>query len=400
MSTESDSHDDQPVHPRALNSNSARIEPFDWYKDMRATSPIRYDERREVWDVFDYETISEILMDPNTFSSERNEDRDGAPSMLSSDPPKHTELRTPVADFFTGNAVAPLAPKIRRTADSLLKDVVDKGEMDVVWDYAYQLPIMTIADLLGVPPADREKFKTWSDTVVTSGQLANRDASEVDAQQTTVVDEMDEYFRTVIETRRTDPQDDLISKVLMEEDRGQSLTTDELLVLFRLLLIAGNVTTTNLITNGVWCFTNHDVISAVRHDEELRKLATEEVLRYRSPVQRTSRIALEDTKINGHQISKGEQIVTWIGSANRDEDVFEDSGSFIPDRKPNPHMAFGRGIHICLGAPLARLEAQIAFDVLFDHIENVSLVDMEYEPLPSTFLYGVRNLPITFDQRT
>lgn len=386
--------------PAELASRAAQLEPFAWYRRMRAESPVHYDERRDVWDVFPYETISEILLDEETFSSDRNPDEvDRYPSMLSADPPQHTKLRSPVEEFFTPSAVASLASEVRSTTEALLDDAVDGGRMDIVSALAYPLPIATIAALLGVPREDRDRFKEWSDTVIAGPQLTGGDQDRLDDRQREAGQALVDYFGTVVERRRRAPQDDLISEVLVDDEHGRALSDEELLGLFRLLLVAGNVTTTNLITNAVWCFTNWGCIDELRGDEDRLRAAIEEVLRYRSPVQRTSRIALEDTEIAGRHVEEGDQVVTWLGSANRDPDRFDEPDRFIPDRSPNPHLAFGRGIHFCLGAPLARMEARIALSMLLDRIENLKLVDIDHQPVASTFIYGVRRLPITFDVR-
>lgn len=380
--------------PAALSSREAMLEPFEWYAEKRREHPLDYDDDRGCWDVFGYEEVAAILTDHETFSSDRS--AGGAPSsMLSSDPPVHTKLREPVEEFFEPGAVQPLTDDIRATATELLDESLTGGEFDVVSGLAYKLPITTIADLLGVPQGDREQFKRWSDAAVAS-PLLTEDQRTFDPE--TGIMEIGGYFLEIIRKRRANPRDDLISDVVTDDEVAQTLTDEELVRLFILLLIAGNITTTNLITNAVWCLATHDLVQPVR-DDDLLPSAIEETLRYRSPVQRTSRIATEDVEIAGREIVEGDLLACWIGAANRDPEQFDDPDAFVPDRSPNPHLSFGRGIHFCLGAPLARLEAQIALEELLDRVADVHLVDEPYEPIGSTFIYGVQSLPVEVELR-
>lgn len=386
-----------PAYPLALQDRSAKLAPFDWYREMREESPVRYDEHRGAWDAFRYETVESILRDHERFSSARNPGDDGPPSMLSSDPPTHTRLRSPVEGRFAPGAVTELEPAIRDLAQSLVDEAVaGENRLDVVEDVARWLPTMTIAELLGVPPAERERFKEWSDTLVAGPQLTGGDRAGLRERQESAAAEMRTYFEAVLERRAVEPRDDLVSHLVQET--SEELSTPERRGIVQLLLIAGNVTTTNLIANAVWTFVEQGVVEDVAADEELRESAIEEVLRYRSPVQWTNRIATEQVEIEGHTIKAGDSIRTWIGAANRDPAVFDDPETFRPDRSPNPHLAFGQGIHFCLGAALARLEARVALSTLFDRIHAVELVDIDYRPVASTFLYGVQRLPLIYER--
>lgn len=387
-----------PAFPLALQNRVSRLAPFDWYREMRQTAPVRYDEHRGEWDVFRYETVESILRDPERFSSARNPDDGGPASMLSSDPPVHTRLRSPTEGAFAPGEVAALEPEIRDLAERLVDEAVaGERRLDVVEDLARWLPTMTIAALLGVPPAERERFKEWSDTLVAGPQLTGGDHEGLAERQRVAQREMREYFGEVLDRRSVEPKDDLVSHLLREAE--DDLTRPELRGVVQLLLVAGNVTTTNLIANAVWCLANQDAIRKVRADEAGLESAIEEVLRYRSPVQWTSRIATEPVEIEGHMIDEGETIRTWLGAANRDPAVFDEPDRFVPDRAPNPHLAFGQGIHFCLGAALARLETRIALSTLLERIEAVELVETAYEPVAGTFLYGLQHLPITYRRR-
>lgn len=387
-----------PPYPAALSDPDAQIAPFEWYREMQRESPVRYDERRGAWDVFRHETVDSILRDHERFSSARETATDGPPSMLSSDPPRHTRLRSPVEGRFAPDTVGDLEPEIRRMTDDLLDDALaGEARMDVVDDLARWLPMVTIAALLGVPPEERATFKEWSDTIVAGPQLTGGDRDQLRSRQQAAIDAMQEYLADVMARRAEEPRDDLISDVLAAA--GEDLSTAEIRGILQLLLIAGNVTTTNLIANAVWCFATEDVDAGIRRDGAALETAVEEVLRYRSPVQWTTRIATESLEVEGHEIAEGARIRTWIGAANRDPAVFDEPATFRPDRSPNDHLAFGRGIHFCLGAALARLEARVALAALFERVENPRLLDAPAAPVASPFLYGVQELPIGFDRR-
>ena len=210
------------------------------------------------------------------------------------------------------------------------------------------------------------------------------------------------YFLTQLEDRRQTPQNDLLTTIATEEGEGGQLSQREALGMCMLLLIAGNITTTHLITNAVRCFDEHetDLFAPLAEDEQALTTALEEVLRYRSPVQAMTRVALEDVELAGETLEAGDGIVVWLGAANRDERQFPDADTFIPDRSPNQHLGFGHGIHYCLGAPLARLEAKVALDELTDRLSAIDIADSDLTPVRSSFIYGVESLPIRFEGQT
>lgn len=391
--------------PRALADRRAKREPFGWYRRMHESGGIRYDDERNCWDVFSYDAVSTVLADAETYSSvtapEGN--RGGLPSMLSADPPKHTELRGPVEEFFQPGAVRPLAPEIRDTTGSLLDEAEAEGRddrLDVVDDLAWPLPIHTIAALLGVPAEDRVQFKAWSDAVVAGPQLTDGDRRELESQRQDAALSLADYFAEVCDERRDDPGDDLVSQVLVATD----LSDMEVLGLFRLLLIAGNVTTTNLITNTLWCLADAGLIAEVRDtDRDSQRTdriddAIEEALRYRSPVQRTVRRATQETELLGRRIDPDDRLSVWLGAANRDPERFDSPDAFDLDRSPNPHVAFGRGIHVCLGAPLARLEARIALDAALARYATIDRIGSDPDPVASPFIYGVQEFPVAVER--
>ncbi len=392
------------AQPDALSTQEAQLDPFPWYREMREESPIRYDEDRECWDVFRYDDVQGVLHNAEEFSSERPLTAQGEneiegmalETMLNTDPPRHDELRKVVDDPFKPGAVKHLAPHIKDITNEYINAVVDDGEMDIVADLATPLPVTVIAELIGVPADDREQFKQWSDTIVEGPGAATVSAETVREEQLQAQSEMATYFTDLIEQRQEDPRDDLISEVIHAEVEGATLSEGETLGFLALLLIAGNVTTTNLITNAVRCFaTLPDGIESVRDNASL-ELAIEEVLRYQSPIQAVSRIAATDTQLGDHDVKAGDRVVAWNGAANHDGDQFDDPDTFVPDRSPNQHLAFGSGVHYCLGLHLARLEARTALSTLFDRFETMQVSETELQPVGSSFLYGVQRLLVQF----
>lgn len=370
------------------------LNPFDWYRAMRESEPVAFNASRGVWSAFRYDDVRRVLSDYATFSSARGGPGANNPlgaSIISSDPPRHRQLRALVTQAFTPRTVAQLEPRIEAIVTELLDPVADKGEMDVVGDFAYPLPVIVIAELLGIPTADRDQFKQWSDAIVAGPHAAGMGGRDPQA-------EMSVYFRRLIEQRRSEPRGDLISALLDAQIEGQHLNEMELLGFCILLLVAGNETTTNLISNAVLCFDDHpDALAQVRERPELLPSAIEEALRYRSPVQSMFRFVVTDTELGGRAVPAGSFMVAWIGSANRDPDQFPDPDRFDVERSPNRHLAFGQGIHFCLGAPLARLEARVALAALLDRMPHLQRVrDMPLEPMPSSIVYGVKRLPVTF----
>jgi cytochrome P450 len=304
------------------------------------------------------------------------------------DPPRHRQLRNLVTQAFTPRSVAQLSERITAIVNQLLEQVAATGRMDIIDDLAYPLPVIVIAELLGIPHADRERFKVWSDAVVGATYPEDGDPQA----------EMSEYFLDMIAQRSREPKDDLISALLDAQIDGQHLNQRELLGFCILLLVAGNETTTNLIGNAILCFDEHpEVMEQLRAEPALVPGAVEEVLRYRSPVQFMYRRTVANTTIRDQEIRAGQMVLAWIGSANRDEAQFPNPDSFDIRRTPNRHIAFGHGIHFCLGAPLARLEAKIVLTMLLERFHEIKRVPgVALEATGSDIVYGVKHLPITF----
>jgi cytochrome P450 len=366
------------------------LDPFPWYTMMRESAPVFLDPRRQSWSVFKYNDVQRVLSEHSVFSSQFDSSGPLDASIISMDPPRHRQLRSLVTLAFTPRTIARLEPRIAEIVNELLDRVVTQGSMDVINDLATPLPVTVIAELLGIPLADRESFKLWSDQFVGAAPSSGKDPQRA----------MSDYFRWVIEQRRKEPQDDLISALLAAQIDGKHLTERELMGFCVLLLVAGNETTTHLIGNAIWCFDDHpEAWAELRANPALLPGAIEEVLRYRSPVKLMFRVATKDTRIGDKDIAEGSGVAAWIGSADRDEDQFPNAGIFDIHRTPNRHLAFGHGIHFCLGAPLARLESKVTLGIMLDRFATIRRNrEIELEPVGAFILHGLKSLPVVFKQ--
>ena len=385
-----------------------RRQPYAFYAAMRRDRPVARDEAHGLWAVYCYDDVRRVLTDYHAFSSEmrRSNDRQVAPavrllrgnSLLGTDPPRHRQLRDLVSRAFTPRAVASLEPRIAQITDELLDRVIGTGSMDLVRDLADPLPVTVIAEMLGIPAQERATFKRWSDDLVgESAELYDQGVAEEQTRRQNSIEAMNQYFCRIIAERRVHPRDDLISGLVQAEIEGQRLSDDDLLAFCDLLLIAGNVTTTNLLGNAVLCLLEHpDQFARLRADRRLLPSAIEETLRYESPVQAVTRVTTTDVELQGQTVPAGSPIVAFIGSANRDEAIFPDPDRFDVAREPNPHLAFGAGIHFCLGAPLARLESRVALRILFERVHDIELADTQEVEYTKGFLHGVTRLPLRF----
>jgi len=315
-------------------------------------------------------------------------------NMLDLDQPDHTRLRALVHKGFTPSLVEQMRGRVQSLADELLDKVASKGEMDLIADYALPLPMTIITEILGVPTEDRHKFHKWSQAVVS---LSSPNAT---VRVIPSVWMFIRYLRRFFKVRRRDPRDDMASALIQAEEAGDKLNEDELLAMVFLLLIAGHETTVNLIGSGVLALLEHpSQLDKLRAEPTLMKSAVEELLRYTSPVfMTTERYAREDVTLHGMTIPRGEMTLGVIGSANRDETVFEQPDTLDITREPNRHLSFGQGIHFCLGAPLARMEAQIAVGTLLRRMPELRL-KVSPDSLrwrPSMILRGLDSLPVMF----
>ena len=352
--------------------------------------------------LFDYESAKRALNDHDALSSAVSPPTAKTSQwLIFSDPPRHTKLRALIMNAFTPRAVANLEPRIRKLSRELMDRKIEERQMELVEDFSVPLPLMVIAEMLGAPVADWPQFRRWSDVIMgliytlSGGEQGERAISNFVAVHT----EMSGYLADLIEQRRAAPKDDLLGRLVEAEIDGERLTEEEVLGFFQLLLLAGHETTTNLIDNSILCLIeNPDQLARLRAQPDLLPLAIEEVLRYRSPVQAMFRLTRREVELQGQTIPAGRLVLAIIGSANRDPKQFSDPDRFDITRDPNPHIAFGHGIHFCVGAPLSRLEAKIALTHFLERVKSFELgSDEPWEPRAAFHVHGPARLPIRFE---
>ena len=390
----------------AYNPLSERMaqNPYPAYAALHRRSPVHRSRLMNAWLFARHADADAILRDHRRFASDPRKgsltrrQRAMLPpaeelTMLLLDPPDHTRLRGLVNKAFTARAVDALEDRIRAILASLLDAIEDPGGFDLMEAVARPLPTIVVAEMLGVPAADRDRFRTWSaqrarllePTVSARERAAAQDASSG----------FDAYFREIAAARRREPRDDLLSAIVQAEDAGDRLSERETLNMLRLLVIAGHETTTNLIGNGMLALLRHpEQLRRLREDPGLIPSAVEELLRFDSPVQATFRRALADCEAGGVEIGKRDNVVVLIGAANRDPEAFADPDRLDVGRAPCPHLSFGRGIHHCLGVVLARLEARIVFETLLERFGDIALLDARPRFRGGVVLRGLRSLPL------
>jgi cytochrome P450 len=380
-------------------SDDMRRSPYPIYDQLRSASPVFHvPPPFDAWLIFDYEGVWRALNDHDAFSSK-------VPSppnwFIFFDPPRHTKQRGLIARAFTPRVVTNLEPFIRRLSRELLDAVVEGGAIDLVADYAAPLPMTVIAELLGMSGVDLPRFQRWSDGILKiSYTRSGVDTAAAALQEfRAVTAEMDAYLTDLIARRRAEPKDDLITRLVDAEVDGERLTPPEILGFFQLLVVGGQETTVNLISNAMLCFLEHpDQLARLQAAPDLLPAAIEEVLRYRSPLQWAMRTPRRDVELHGQVIPAGKLVLPMMGSANRDPKQFRDPNRFDVARDPNPHIAFGHGIHACLGAPLARLEARIALADLLERLTHIRRASAEpWPPRQVLNVHGPASLPIRFE---
>ncbi len=388
-----------PFDPKFL------ADPYRHYASLLAGPPRRVTMGLPAVLVARYADVVAVIRDHVRFSSVMpryaivsGADPLGAPTMPFSDPPVHSRLRSLVARDFSPRRIAALATRIQEITCRLLDENVIGGRFDAMSALADQLPVMIIAEMLGVPAEHHARFRAWSDAVASNN--ATTPGTPLDPEVRKAVTALREYFAHEIERRRADPGDDLISALVAAHDSAEALSTKELLAFVLLLLLAGNETTTNLIGNGLLELARNPAeYQRLRRDHTLIPSAVEEMLRYDSPVQTLMRFATMDTKVGGTPVEPGGLVAVLFGAANRDPAKFPEPERFNIARTPNDHVAFGEGIHFCLGAPLARLEARIAFETIVDRFTDLALAEPG-QPLSyrgSFFTRGLRELRLVVD---
>jgi cytochrome P450 len=374
---------------------------------LRESGPVhRIDMRMglPVWVVTRYDDVLAALSDPRLSNDPHNagaleETLRGdflSRSLIGTDPPEHTRLRRLVAKAFTARRVEGLRPRVQEIADALLDRITPRGSADLVGEFALPLPITVIGELLGVPEADRDRFRGWTDEMLDRPFDPGSDIARVTEGR----ERMHGYLSDLVAAKRTYPADDLLTDLVQASDEGERLDAQELLAMTFLLLIAGYVTTVSLVGNGTLALLRRpDQLERLRADPSLVPQAVEELLRFDGPVNPgLTRFALEDLEIGGVRIPRGDMVLLAIAAADRDPDRFPDPDRLDVGAADPGHLAFGHGIHYCLGAPLARLEGQVAFTALLARLPDLAL-DIPEDQLRWTgggVLRGLRQLPVTF----
>lgn len=376
--------------------DALRLNPFLMYRQLREKQPVFYNEARKWWELYRYDDILAVLNDTTRFSAERylppeNPISENLPtrSILNMDPPRHRQLRALINQAFAPRSVTQLTPRINELVNELLDAVTPWGQMDVVSNLAGQLPLRIINAMLGIPNEDIDRIK----------QMISKASTQAIDIRIPGFQELNEYFKQSIARHRAQPTDDQIDALLKARIEGTPLSERDIINFCVLLLFAGNETLTNLIGNAILCFDEHpNALREVQADLSLLPDALEEILRYLSPVQLLVRSTIEDTVIGGTPIKAGQMLFLLAGSANRDETQFPNPDTFDIRRTPNRHLAFGQGIHFCLGAPLAHVAAKITLTAMLQRFKNIQRVrDIPLKPSDNVFVYGVKSLPITFE---
>jgi len=372
-----------------------KFDPSAWYRYMRDTHPVHFDETMKMWYVFRNKDVQNASHDYQSFTAEGSKgDSYLGSSFLSMDPPRHRKYRTLVSQAFTPRSIARLEPRITTIVHKLLDAVASTGQMDLVADFAFPLPATVISELFGIPSTDHEYFKQMSDRTMAEIEMLTL-ITEFPAQH-----ELAAYLLPLIEQRRHTPGNDLISELVKAEVDGEKLSTYDIQATCVLVLLAGYETTTTLIGNALFCFTEQpEILEDLRANPDLMPAAIEEVLRYRPPVTGIPRFTRVDTRIGETTIPAGNMVNLQLASANRDERVFTDPERFDIRRADNQHVAFGYSIHHCLGAPLARLEARIALNALLARLPALRRdpdVTVQLTVGPGGFFQSTKQFPLLF----
>ena len=403
----------QDLNEVNITNPKFKADPFGFYKRLRDEAPVfrvALQANQSAWLVTRYDDVVEVLKDERfakdalrAMSAEQLAKLPWIPAMfrplgrnmLDVDPPDHTRLRNLVQQAFSPRLVERMRGRVADLSEEILDKVARRGRMDLIHDYALPIPTTIIAEMLGVPASDRHKFHRWSSAIMESTAKTSGMWRAIPP-----VFFFLRYLRKLVKSRRKHPRDDLSSALVQAHEANQGLSDSELLSMIFLLIIAGHETTVNLIGNGMLALLEHpDQLEKLRADPKLIKTAIEELLRFAAPVETaTERFALEDIELHGVRIAKGESVFAVIASANRDERQFSNPDALDITRDPNKHVSFGQGIHFCLGASLARLEAQVAVSMLLERTSELRLA-VGPEALvwrQGMVLRGLKALPVKF----
>lgn len=365
---------------------------------MRSNEPVYHDRTNDLWGLTRYDDVRAASLDPATFSNAQGTRPKWypMPMMIDCDPPVHTRRRKLVNAGFTPRRIAEMRERISKVCDEIIDDVCERGECDFVHDVAARLPLIMIADMLGIEAAHRSDLLRWSDDMMRSQGNPDPSGMEDAAKAFT---EYNDYMRLVIESRRaTGRSDDLIGILAHAEIDGDRLSDDDLIFETLLILIGGDETSRHVLSGGMLALQeNPDQLAALRDDRSRLTRAVEEMLRWVSPIQDMTRTMTREVTVRDTVLPEGAQVLLLYPSANRDEAVFDRASAFDIDRSPNPHMAFGLGTHFCLGNQLARLEIAVMFERLLDRLPDLHLVEGSDHPKhPSNFVCGLERLEVRF----
>ncbi|MEU2389710.1 cytochrome P450 [Streptomyces sp. NPDC007369] len=392
-----------PAPPSMADGGKAMLA---WLRTMRDEHPV-HEDQYGVFHVYRHADVLAVTSDPAVFSSDLSRLRPDSSALSEEilsviDPPLHRKLRSLVSQAFTLRTVADLEPRVTELAGQLLEKV-EGDEFDLVGDFAYPLPVIVIAELLGVPTEDRGLFRSWSDRMLSMQvddavemQFGDEAGEDYERLVKEPLKEMHAYLQRHVEDRRKAPGDDLLSRLVTAEIAGEKLTDRQIVEFGALLLMAGHVSTSMLLGNTVLCLEeNPGTAAALRADRSLIPGVIEEVLRMRPPITVAARVTTREVTVGGVTIPKDRMVMASLLSANHDERHVPDAEVFDPGRSPNPQLAFGHGIHYCLGGPLARLEGRIALEMLLDRFDDIRITPGAQYDFHREGLFGARSLPLT-----
>jgi cytochrome P450 len=392
-------------------------DPYPLFHRLQTEDPVHWCETWECWVLTRYDDVQQAHLNPHLSSDKTRAMMAMLPEALCTsvdalgqhlrqwvshtDPPAHTRLRGLVSKAFVPRVIQTMRSRITAVTGKLIDAAIPNGRMELIRDFAYPLPVTVIGELLGIPPDDRVQFQDWVEDMVAFVDGAASQRCNVAERALSGLQELTSYFDQIITCKRTEPDDDLISMLLALEADGDRFTDAEVLAMCVQILVGGHDTTTGLISNGIFALLRHpNELERLQAHPELIETAVEEFLRFESPAPRNTRIATAATEIAGHEIAAGHVVALMVGAANHDPQQFPDPDRLDIGRRPNSHLAFGRGRHFCLGKPLARLEGQIAIAALLQRLPGLRLADEQmntHSPWrQSTGLRLLESLPVTF----
>jgi unspecific monooxygenase len=394
-------------------SSEVIADPYPYYDLMRESSPILYRQDWGMYFLTAYEDVNNLLRDRRLgrqFSHVMSREEVGYPPipeahapfyhfrdnvLMDKEPPEHTRLKSLVSKAFTPRMVEKLRPYIQKVSDVLADKAMENHGMELLEDFAAPLSVTVISELLGVPEANRHRLRPWSNQIVAMYELGASEDDRIAANAVRAVIEFSDYLCSLVELRRPDPKDDLLSALISVEEEGERLSEDELIATCMMVLNAGHEATVNALGNGILALLkNPNQLEMLKEDPSLIGTAVEEILRYDTPLPLFRRFVLEDMEYKNVKLRKGTEVAFLLGSANRDPDRFPNPHTFDITRKDNPHLSFGMGVHYCLGAPLARVELQVAVNTLLQRFSHIRL-GIETPVQKPTFVFrGVESLPL------